>query len=420
MPSASVIVFGAVAVAAVAATVQARLRVARRSALFPGRSVEEERALARASGEGVELTRFFTLAQRLIWGVLQADLIKVDVEAVGRELEREFPRYFAAHLIQAFVWRARGEGARAEDSLRRARELVRPDEPFAYIMPTDDEWNCVCPRDRLREVVPGVVWRFTSYYSHGLAPFLEFSMATVIRLRAGDIVIINPVEFDDEAVAAIQALGRVTHIVTPTKFHNLFIERARQQFPGAKTIGVPGHRGNPPSASIAFDGFLDDASPLFPGELDQITIRGNEIEEVFLLHRDTRTLIVHDILFFNLVSGSGEGAPRYPFWWRLYAWVWGVHDTITLPAYQVMMWTQFWRFRASLRAVLRWDVERIASAHGPWDEAPTGGSARLQSICGWVAELSMLEYLVMVTRFFRRQPGFLRDLLRFLVAQKLR
>jgi hypothetical protein len=394
---------------------QASRQLADRSLFYLGRSRAEERALSRAAG--VDLARFAVLAQRVVWGVLQPDLIRVDVAAASQRLLAELPDFFGSHLVVAFAERAHGRPDAADQALGRARALLaaRPGEdPFAYVMPTPAEWACEPPAPHLEEIVPDQIWRVSAYYTHGLCPFHEFAYATLIRRPSGQLILINPVDMPPELHARVAQLGPVSHLVIPLKFHNLFIAGAQRAFPAAQTIGVAGHRKNPPSAHLHLDAVLDDRAPLFPGELEQLQLGGHQFEETVFFHPATSTLILHDLLF-----GSQPGVPGYSFWWRLYCFVFGVHDGFAIPSYQPMLWTNVLALRQSVARMLAWRPERALVAHAPAAALATGAHQHLDRACAWITQLGPADYAVLVGAYFRQQPGFLRDLLRYLVRQGL-
>lgn len=382
-----------------------------RSSFFFGRTEDQVRALS--AQVGVPLERFLIGAQRILWGVLQSDLIRVDLPSACAQLTAQHPDFFVTHLVVAFCKRSTGQAAEADAALARARALLPAGHPLSYLMPTEPEWACAAPEGTLTELVAGSIWRCPGYYSYPQCPFHQFMHATIIGRRNGTLMLLNPVSLSPASIAAVRALGEVTHIVAPVKFHNRFIGEAQSLFPNAKTFGVPGHRVNPPSAHLRFDGFLDDAQPLFGEELQQVHIAGHQFEETAFFHPASRTVILHDLLLANLA-----GVPGSTFWLRLYAFVWGVHDEVALASYQPMMWTDIYALRRSLTKILAWDADRVFMCHAPDAAIPTGGREVLRKALGWASQLGAAEYLLLAGGFFRRQPGFLRDLIRYMVNQR--
>ncbi|MCA9689354.1 MAG: DUF4336 domain-containing protein [Myxococcales bacterium] len=375
----------------------------RLSATLLGLTRDEERALAAAVD--LDLAALCTLLQRVMWGIHQADIIRVDVDAVIATLRARFPGLFLTDLAAGYVHWTRGRFDDADEALARARDTTPPDHPFAYIMPSDEEWSRAPRPGRLLEVVPNQVWRLSTYRTADLRPWLE-TVATLVRLDSGALVLMNPGRLEPHVIAEIRALGPVSHVVTPVKFHHLFIEEAARAFPEAKSFGTAGHAKNPPSRHIQLDGVLDDDAPLFPGELEHRTVHGTELGEVLMFHRASRTLLVNDCLVANR-----EGVA---FEMRLHNLAFGVHDRVGVPCYHPLLWMNLRRMQGCFRAALDdWDFDRVALAHGPWDAVESGARDELRRSLTWFLELGALGQYGLMATFFARQPSFLRDFVRF-------
>ena len=65
-----------------------------------GHHVCEEAALSELIGGSV--ARFFTLAQRIVWGVSQSDLVHVNVEAARAAVVKQYGHSPVAHILDAF------------------------------------------------------------------------------------------------------------------------------------------------------------------------------------------------------------------------------------------------------------------------------------------------------------------------------
>ena len=140
---------------------------------------------------------------------------------------------------------------------------------------------------------------------------------------------------------------------------------------------------------------------------------GHQFEETAFFHPASRTAIFHDLVIANQAQVPGS-----TFWFRLYAFVWGVHDEVAIASYHPMMWTNIVALRRSLRKLLKWDAERVLLCHAPAAAIPTHGQDIIRKLFGWVTDLSVSEYLILVSSFFRRQPGFLRDFTQYLIKQR--
>lgn len=179
---------------------------------------------------------------------------------------------------------------------------------------------------------------------------------TVIRLENGDLFLHSPVTIDDETRSALDALGRVRHIVAPNKVHHLFVADAAAAYPEARCYAAPGLPAKRPD--LRFDEVLGDAPPAaWAGQIDQVHIGGMPyVEEVVFHHRPTGTVLLTD-LAFNLRDGE-------TLLTRLFMRLMGVYGRFG-PS---RMFRQFIRDRAaarkSLDAVLAWDFERVIVTHG--------------------------------------------------------
>ncbi|MGB1014944.1 MAG: DUF4336 domain-containing protein [Nannocystaceae bacterium] len=376
----------------------------RASSTLLGLSLADERALCMRSG--VDLRKLCILLQRVMWGIHQADVIRIDVEKVLTKLRASFPELFLVDLAEGYVHWTSGRFAEADAALARARARVSTEHPFAYLMPTDEEWSRAPRPGVLVEVVPGSVWRLATFRTPSLRPWLETN-ATIIRRKCGGLILMNPGKIEPDVLTQIRQLGELTHIVTPVKFHNLFIEEATRAFPNAKNVGTPGHGQNPASKHLKFDGILNDESPLFPGEFDQLTVHGFELGEVLFFHRASRTLLVNDLLFSNR-RGCGV-----PFEMRLYAFAFGLHNRVGIPSYHPLLWLNLKRMQACIRRALEWDFDRVSLAHGPWQAVGPGARDELANALKWFLELSPGGMYRRMGTFFYRQPTFLRDFVAF-------
>lgn len=374
------------------------------SKIYLGLPQEHEDTVHSLAGGG-DIPELHRRAQRICWGIVMADRLTLDIDADAAWLLKSFPNLFVAHLFAAIVnlWKKRPEQAQA--CLDRARRLLPDGHPWAYLVPTDPLFRGDPPAQQLLEVEPGRVYRVLGQVSPPqLRPFGFRGMATFLRLRSGRLVCINPVPFSEELAGQIRALGEVTHIIAPAKYHNEYVMEAKSHFAKAGVYGVPQHRGYPQAAHVSFDGYLDDAQPLFPGEIDQITMNGIDLGDVFLLDRASRTLIVTDAIF--PFPSPAETEEYMSFFFRMYAWSWGVMppSKIAVPGYQPLMWTDITAYQASLRRALDLGFDNLASSHGSWSAIRGNAAAVLQHELRWLLELSKLQTVGLVLNFVKQHP----------------
>ena len=81
-------------------------------------------------------------------------------------------------------------------------------------------------------------------------------------------------------------------------------------------------------------------------------------------------------------------------------------------AYQTILWTDLPALQRSLRRVLAWDFERVASDHN--DRVfEHEVKDRLRGVLDWTAALEQGRHRRMLARFFWYQPRFLYDMVRY-------
>src|SRR5215467_9768681 len=88
------------------------------------------------------------------------------------------------------------------------------------------------------------------------AGFRYPTRAAVIRLAGGGLFIWSPIALSNELRAAVDALGDVHFLVTPTKMHHLSLTMWRNAYPRAVLYAAPGSRER--RLEIGFDEDLGD------------------------------------------------------------------------------------------------------------------------------------------------------------------
>lgn len=191
---------------------------------------------------------------------------------------------------------------------------------------------------------------------------LGFSYPTrlvVIRLSDGDLFVWSPTALEPELKAAIDALGPVRHLVSPTALHNLFLAEWQAAYPQARLYAPPGLRARRPD--LAFDGDLHDGpGHVWSDEIDQVHFAGNRIAvEVVFFHRASRTAIFTDLI-------QQLDPARLRGWRALVARL----DLMTGDAPQTprkfrLAFTDRKAARAALSRIEAWPARRVLMAHAP-------------------------------------------------------
>ena len=191
---------------------------------------------------------------------------------------------------------------------------------------------------------------------------------TVIRLPDGAVLVHSPVALDTPTRAALDALGPVRWVLGPCKVHHFYLPDFAAAYPDAALLAAPGLEAK--RRDVKFAHVLNDDLELpFGGAVEHHVFAGSPMmNEVVLLHRPTRTLVLTD-LAFNLPPGA-----RYES--RLFHLLvgatgrFGPHRVVRLGI----------RDRAaaarSLERVLGWDFDRVIVSHG--EVLETGGKAAMR------------------------------------------
>jgi hypothetical protein len=198
----------------------------------------------------------------------------------------------------------------------------------------------------------------------------------VMRLQSGGLFAWSPVALTPELRAAVDALGEVHVLVTPTKMHHLSLTAWRTAYPGAVLYAAPGSRQR--TIDIGFDEDLADApAPGWAGQIDQVIMRENAIaEEVVFFHRKSGTVLFADLLQ-NFPHGWFGGLQA------LIARADGMVGTeARTPNKFRLAFTDRKAARASVERILAWPAEKVLMAHGTPVQAD--GSAYLQRAFAWL------------------------------------
>lgn len=189
---------------------------------------------------------------------------------------------------------------------------------------------------------------------------------TLVRTKAG-VVLISPVPKVEDFKTELGSLGVVTDIVAPNLFHHLGIRGAAKLYPEAKIWGAKGFKEKRPNIHWfceipSKDWCLDD-------ELLVIPIQGMpKVNEVVLLHRPSKTLIVSDFCF-NHIHGSGFGN------WLVFH-LFGTYRRFAVSKLFLKMINDKDLFAYSVQNLLREDFENIVVPHG--EDIVSGGKELLK------------------------------------------
>lgn len=199
----------------------------------------------------------------------------------------------------------------------------------------------------------------------------------VMRLSSGDLFIWSPIQLSGSLRAAVDALGRVRHIVAPNSLHHLFLLDWQRAYPGANLYAPPGLREK--RGDITFDADLGNTPTSdWADDIDQVLMQGNRITtEVVFFHIKSST-----VLFTDLIQQIP--ANRLSGWRAVVARL----DLMTGPEPSVprkfrLAFANRRYARDSLKRIFAWPAEKVLMAHG----TPVEGDARafLRRVFGWLA-----------------------------------
>ena len=177
---------------------------------------------------------------------------------------------------------------------------------------------------------------------------------TLLRLGDGRVVIHSTAPFTKNDVEAIRRFGEPAWLVDASLLHDTFAKEGRLAFPDLPYLAPNGFGkvSGIPVQSLA------DPPGDWKDEIDILKIDGHRMSEHLFLHRRSATLVVSDLFFSFPVETRG--------WPRFF-----VRQIMRLP--RLFGVSAFFRFltiqdraafERSMRALMRWNFDRLIVAHG--------------------------------------------------------
>lgn len=181
---------------------------------------------------------------------------------------------------------------------------------------------------------------------------------TIVDLDGqGTLFIHSPIKLTEELKKEIDALGKVTYVVAPNKWHHLFIGDFKLAYPSAKFYCAPGLEKK--RADFKFDGVInkEQTYPWNP-HLEHKLVDGVPIfNEVVFFHSPSKTLILTDLaihicdsqslitrIIFKMIGAYGK------FGWANLEKLIYVRNKAA--------------FKVSIERILHWDIEKVLLTHG--------------------------------------------------------
>lgn len=199
-------------------------------------------------------------------------------------------------------------------------------------------------------------------------PFKYFGLEvgtrmTVIRLINDELIIISPIQTDDQTIIQLNAIGKVAYIIAPNLFHYLFISEFKAIYPEAKLWISSGLESKIPNISIdrvinvPEGNIFEQIDYLLFDGLKLLDLSGRMIYNEFVFfHRQSQTLILTDIAFHFDKSFSLQT--------RLAAKFLGIYEKLSPSPLEKLALNEKEKVKNSIQKVLRWNFNRVIMAHG--------------------------------------------------------
>ena len=182
------------------------------------------------------------------------------------------------------------------------------------------------------------------------------SRMTVVRLTGGALFLHSPIALDRALRGELDALGQVSFVVGPNRFHHLHLGDYAKAYPDAALFAAPGLETK--RKDLQWEAVLGDDAPTgWSGQIDQLFFRGFPVaNEVAFFHPASRTLIVSD-LAFN-IGAEASAMTRLAF--RALR----AYERFGPSILERLLIRDRTAARKSLERILEWDFDRVILAHG--------------------------------------------------------
>ncbi len=179
---------------------------------------------------------------------------------------------------------------------------------------------------------------------------------TVIRLKNQELIVISPIRFTPDLLAAVKDLGVVAALIAPNSFHHLFMKPWTEAFPNAKLYAVQQLKAKRPDLQISYimnEGFK---SP-WPDEVSVDFMEGGGMySEAIFYHHVSQTLILTD-LCFNIHTIKG-------FFGKTMLKIYGVYQKFGPSKAVALLVKRKDNLVRTVERIAQWDAKRIIVAHG--------------------------------------------------------
>jgi hypothetical protein len=205
---------------------------------------------------------------------------------------------------------------------------------------------------------------------------------TIIKLSDNSVVLISPVEINEELATKIQKIGVVSIIIAPNLYHHLYLSGAAKRYQSATIFAARGLKNKYPDLQIRELGEFPPDS--FTQNIQYTELSGYAVQEIF------HPVVLNEIVFFHLPSktliltdGAYHIGRSSPFISRLVAKLSGLYYFLGPTAMEKRASKDRVSLRESVNRILNWPFEAVIMAHGEVIES--GGKTKFQKGFEWLS-----------------------------------
>ena len=196
---------------------------------------------------------------------------------------------------------------------------------------------------------------------------------TVVRLANGGLWMHSPGPLEPELTAQLIALGPVQALIAPNAMHHLYLGENIRAFPQA-TVYVSPTLPAKIKGAFTYNILSDEPPVLWRDDFTQHLVGGiPKLQEVVLLHRASRTLILTDLAFNIRQSDS--------WFTRFFMRLNGAYGHFGPSRIFRTLVKDRAALRSSLNRMQEWDFDRIIVTHG--EVLETGGKSVMRTQYAW-------------------------------------